>query len=244
MALPVFDDVVAARTRAAAQILRSPEMLEAYLASGGAEDDLRAIRDHGARAEALNLAQTKAQGSGETATLQLLEELAWVQREYVLIMGALRGERGALVETGASSDLIAEIDRILEDEAQVSIRTAALADGTTKSSRASSKAQEATRAEIERDMSSLIALTGVHDGLARRRIDVARLTRLRDRAQALTGKLATRAQQKGAAKGATKAEREAVERQSTRWGASYRTLTIAAASNAGIAQLIKEAARK
>lgn len=241
MAAERFEDVVAARTRAAAQILASPEMLEAYLASGGAEGDLTAIRDHGQRAEALNLAQTQAQGTGEAATLKLLEELASVQREYVLIMSALRAERGAQVEAGAPSELVQQIDNILDDEAQVSVNVTALADGTTKKTRKSSKAQEATRAEIERDMNSLIELTGAHAGLAARRIDLARMTQLRDRARALTGKLATRTEKKGAAKGATKAEREAVRQQNARWGASYRTLALAAVSNAGIKQLLQDA---
>src|SRR5690606_20046743 len=102
---------------------------------------------------------------------------------------------------------------------------------------------EAVRAEIERDASSLIALTEAHAELASRRVDVARLTRLRDRAKALAGKLATRSEKKGGAKGTTKAEHDAVRRQNLRWEGTSRTLTLAAERHDGIAQLLKDAVR-
>lgn len=68
MASDAFDDEVAARTRAAAQILAHDEMLAVFRSVFGAEEDLTAIRDHGRRAEAQNLAQTKAQEGGSLAT--------------------------------------------------------------------------------------------------------------------------------------------------------------------------------
>lgn len=241
MAKVGFDDVVAARTRAAIQMLETADMLEAYLVAGGKQTDLTAIRDHGTRAEALNLAQTAAQASGGAATLTLLQELAWVQREYVTIMAALRSERVDLVEAGATPEVLERVDAILKDETQVSVRTTTFADGSTQKKRQASKAQEATRAEIERDANALIELTEIHAGLGQRRIDLARLTQLRDRARALSGKLAKRSEKKGAAKGVTKSERDAVKLQTTRWGASYGTLSIAAATHAGIAQLLKDA---
>lgn len=235
-----FNDTVAARTRAAAQILQSEEMLAVFKSVYGSEADLTAIRDHGRRAEALNLAQTKAQEAGSVATLQLLEELADVQRKYVLFMSALRAERGAQVEAGAPAELIKQIDTILADQAQVSVYTAVLADGARTRSQKPSKAQEATRAEIERDLQLMIELTELHPALAARNVTVEGLTALRDRAKALAGKLATRAERKGGAKGATKAEREAAKQQSIRWSASYGTLAAAAAEHPGIAQLLRE----
>ena len=110
MAKTGYDDVVAARTRAAIQILETADMLEAYLVAGGKPTDLTSIRDHGTRAEALNLAQTAAQASGGAATLAVLQELAWVQREYVTIMAALRSERVDLVEAGATPEVLEQVD--------------------------------------------------------------------------------------------------------------------------------------
>lgn len=111
-----------------------------------------------------------------------------------------------MVEAGATPEVLEQVDAILKDETQISVRTTTLADGSTQKKRQASKAQEATRAEIERDASALIELTEIHAGLGQRRIDLARLTQLRDRARALSGKLAKRSEKKGAAKGVTKSE--------------------------------------
>ena len=239
-----FDEAAAARTRAADLILKSADMLAAFEAVNGHRGDLEAIRDHGARAEALNLAQTEAQRAGTTATLDLLNEIAGVQREYVLIMAAVKAARAALADQEEPpEELIAQLDAILKDEARVTVRTTTFEDGSTVKKQQASRAQEAVRAEIERDASSLIALTEAHAELAARRVDVARLTRLRDRAAALAGKLATRSEKKGGAKGSTKAEHDAVNRQNLRWEGTARTLTLAAERHDGIAQLLKDAAR-
>ncbi len=241
-----FDDVVAARTRAASQILGSPELLAKYVAAGGKDADLIAIRDHGQRAEALNLGQGQSKTAGTVATLDLLTELAAVQREYAQIMAIVRAVRGELddVEEGREADLIEALDGILENQAQVSVRTTAVAEGATRKKRAPSRGQEPVRAEIERDAIALIELTGAHAALAERQVDVPRLERLRDRARGLSGKLATRAARKGSAKGATKGEREAVTRQSKKWSACYGVLAQAAGNDASLAALLRDAADK
>jgi len=243
--MAVFDETVAARTRAADQILTTPEMLQVYDAVAGAKEDLEAIRDHGARAETLNLAQSEAQRSGNEATLKLLEELRWVTSEYAVIMAAVRAARSALADREEPpKELIAKVDAILKNEAQGTVRSKTLEDGSSTKKKQASRAQEAVRAEIERDATSLIELTDVHAALAARRIDLARLAQLRDRAKALAGKLATRSEKKGGAKGTTKAEAEAVQRQSLRWDGAYGTLALAGERHPGIAQLLKDAVRK
>lgn len=127
-----FDEATAARTRAADLILKSADMLATFEAVNGHKGDLEAIRDHGARAEALNLAQTEAQRAGTTATLDLLNEIAGVQREYVLIMGAVNGHRAALADQEEPpEELIAKVDAILKNEAQVTVRTTTFEDGST-----------------------------------------------------------------------------------------------------------------
>ena len=239
-----FDDATAARTRAAALILQSEEMLAAFEAVNGHKGDLAAIRDHGARAETLNLAQTEAQREGTAATLDLLNEIAAVEREYVQIMAAVKAHRAALADQEEPpKELIANLDAIVKNEAQVTVRTTPLEDGSSKKKKQASRGQEAVRAEVERDASSLLALTEAHAGLAARRIDVARLTRLRDRAASLAGKLAVRSEKKGRAKGSTKAEHEAVKRQNLRWDGTYPTLALAAARHDGIAQLLQDTTR-
>ena len=240
--MSTFNTTVAARTRAANLILTTPDMLAAFEGASGDKADLEAIRAHGARAETLNLAQTDAQRKAKGATIELLSEIAALQREYLVIMAALSAIRAALADTEAPpKELIAQLDAILANEAQVSVRTTTFEDGSTTKKKRASQAQEAVRSEIERDAISLIELTAVHPALAARRIDVPRLERLRDGAKGLAGKLATRSEKKGGAKGTTKAEREAVKRQSLRWDGTYKTLTLAAASHDGIAQLLKDA---
>lgn len=241
-----FDDVVAARTRAASQILGSEALLRAYEQVGGMRDDLVMIRDQGLRAEALNLGQGQSKTASEAATLSLLTELAEVQREYAQVMAVVRAVRGELdeAEGGRDAELIKALDRIIKNEAQVSVRTAPVAEGEARRKRAPSRGQEPVRAEIERDAVALLELPAAHPLLGARKVDAARLERLRDRARGLAGKLATRAERKGSAKAVTKTEREAVKRQTRKWSDCYALLAQAANLEAGIAGLLRDAAEK
>lgn len=169
--------------------------------------------------------------------------MAEVQREYVAIMSVVQAVKLDLART-ASPDLIKRIAAILRNEAQVSVRTVTEGE-TATTKRRRSKGQEPVRAEIERDAIALLELEeSARAALAERRVDGPRLESLRDRDRGLAGKLAERTAQKGAAKGATAAEREAVKQQSEVWSGCYRLLALAAARNPTFAALIRDGSKK
>lgn len=239
-----FNPVVAARTRAAQQILSIPELLAAYQTEGGLEKDLATIRDQGLLAEALNLAQGQAQGSGTGATATLLARFAELQREYARVMAVLHAVREDLAESAAPEDLLAQVDKILVNEAALTVITVTSPDGKeTRKKPTRSQAHEALRAEIEKDARALHALDAVHEPLAARKVDSPRLKKLADSAADLAGKLSDRVAKKGAAKGATQAERDAVAAQKKKWSSCYRILAGLAATDARADALLKDAAR-
>lgn len=235
-------DVVAARTRAAKQILGSAELLAIYEDAGGLREDLEAIRDAGVSAEAQSLAQSTTKGDGKAATLDVLTAFATLQREYTAVMGAVQAVRGDLARAGAPKDVVTALDQVLVNEAQVVIVSVPQEDGGKKRRATASESQEALRAEIARDAKALLALTAAHQALGRRKVDEPRLTGLRDAAEALSGKLAERATKKGAAKAATSAKSDSVKDQSQRWGECYRLLALTGQRDERVAQLLKEAA--
>src|SRR5262249_27876827 len=73
--------IIAARTRAAQQILDTSDLLSLYESVGGLVADLHAIRDAGLAAEAQALAQSSAKSAGEAATLEVLTAFAALQKE-------------------------------------------------------------------------------------------------------------------------------------------------------------------
>ena len=235
-------DVVAARTRAAQQILGDQGLLARYEAVGGLYEDLEAIRDAGLRAEAQSLEQSTSKGQGKGATLDVLQAFVSLQREYTALMAAVQAARGDLARAGAPNELLAAVDQILVNEAQVVLVSAQQPDGGKKLRAARSVSQEALRAEIARDAQALLELSAAHEALARRKVDGARLTDLRQAAEALSGHLAERAAKKGAGKAATDGKSEAVKAQSERWGECYRLLALLAQRDGRVAQLLKEAA--
>ncbi len=244
-----FNPTASARTRAAEAILGTPDLLARYAAAGGLREDLEAIRDAGLRAEALNLAQTQAQAAGGGATTSLLQGFAAVQRDYSRTMAVATAARADLARSAAPADVIAALDGILANEATVVVQTpaapAAAAPGEPPPRRRAvrSHSQEALRAEIEKDARALAALGGARAALEARGVTAARLGALGDAARALAGRLSDRATKKGAARGATRDEREAVTAQKERWGASYRLLAQVGAADARVAALLREAAR-
>jgi hypothetical protein len=243
--LDAFNRTVAARTRAAEQILRSPELLALYKALGGLDDDLTKVASAGRNAEALSQRRSGTQAEGGAASLIVLQRFADLQRDYVAVMAVVQAVRGDLVEAGAAKEVVAAVDRILVNECPVVIRTIEAGEGGAKKKLAvRSKAQEAVRAEIQKDAAALLALDAVHPLLANRTIDEARLAKLRDAAQALAGKLAERAVKKGAGKASTAALREAVADQKRCWGKCYRILALAGQQDERVGQLLREAARK
>ena len=71
-----FNSVVAARTRAANQILSTPDLVAKYVALGGLSRDLETIRKAGLEAEAANLGQSQSHSAGKSATVDILASFA------------------------------------------------------------------------------------------------------------------------------------------------------------------------
>ena len=85
-----FDAKVAARTRAASEILHNKELLAIYQRHGGLREDLDAIVSHGQKAEALSHARSSSKSSGESATLTVLTAFSELQKEYAAVMAVVQ----------------------------------------------------------------------------------------------------------------------------------------------------------
>lgn len=234
---------VAARTRAAQQILDHEELRALYESTGGLLADLHAIRDAGIAAEAQMLAQSSAKSAGAAATLDVLAAFAALQKEYVGVMACVQAARRDLEQAGAEAEVLAAVDRILRNEAQVIVSTTAGPDGAKKRKTSRSESQEALRAEIGKDAAALLELSAVHEILAARKVTTERLAGLRADAEGLSGKLAARVVKKGEQKAKTEARKDTAAEQSTAWNACYRLLLLAAQRDARIASLLQDAAR-
>lgn len=243
MARTLDPATVAARTRAAAQILDNAELRALYESVGGLPEDLEAIRDAGLAVEAHILAQSNAKGAGVAATIDVLQSFALLQKEYVAVMAAVQATRRDLEQASAPQDILTALDRILVNEAQVVVQTVAQPDGTKKRKVSRSESQEALRAEIARDARALLDLGEAQKALARRKVGKARLEKLLDAAQALSGKLASRTTKKGDGKAKTAAKDDAVAEQSAAWSACYRLLALAGQQDARVSALLRDAAR-
>lgn len=217
-----FGPVVAART-AAAQILGAPDLLAKYLMLGGSRSDLESIQRHGLAAEALNHAQGAAKTEKGAATADVQDAFLKLKREYAAVMIAVDALRGELKEDG-DQDGFDRLTKIIASEATTGFVTLDLGDGKTATKARRIQSQEVIRAEIARDATSLLGLTRVHAKLGERGVTRARLDTLKADADALTGKLITRANATGATTAATADEREAVARQMSRWDHSRRAL--------------------
>ncbi len=158
MAKMNFNSTVAARTRAAIQILETPDLLTKYDELGGLQRDLVAIRDAGLEAEAANLSQSQAKSTGKGATIDVLAGFASLQKEYSSVMAVLQAVRAELYRTGAPADLVAKMDGIIRNEAQVTVKIWE-EEGEKKRKVSKSQSQEALRAEVSKDAGSLLDLT-------------------------------------------------------------------------------------
>jgi hypothetical protein len=241
--IATFDVRVAARTRAADQILRNKELLELYEEHGGLKDDLVEIRELGRRAEALSQARSGAKSAGGAAVQTALESFAELQRDYSAVMAVVQAVRRDLEKHGAEAGVIAAIEKILIDETAVLIRVEG-AEGDKKRRAMHSRSQEAVRAEIYKDASALLELKAAHAALGKRKLTPARLKKLRDDAAALAEQLGDKATKKGAGKAATEAVREVVREQKQVWAACYRILAFVGQQDQRVRQLLAEASRK
>lgn len=248
--ISTFDARVAARTRAAAQILQNKELLTIYQSHGGLRDDLEAIRSHGQKAEALSHARSGGKTVEAAATLSVLSAFSDLQKDYTAVMAVVQAVRLDLLTAGAPEELVQTVERILKNEAPVVYRPdpAAPLDaegkGKPKRKAVQSSSQESLRAEIHKDAVALLGLTDIHLALKRRGIPTARLTALRDAAQALTSQLSNRSTKKGAGKAATDSLHAAVTDQKAVWSACYRILDAAAQEDSRIRQLLKDSMGK
>lgn len=229
-----FNATVAARTRAAAQILATPELLERYAGLGGLADDLTNIVEQGQSAERLHRDQGAAEAGGVAATRVVQEAFAALKREHHAVMNVLSAVCAEL-ELAGEKVALAKVKKILANEA---------ATGTNGAKRTTKKnSQEAVRAEIGRDAKLLLEFAELEPLLAERRVDRPRLEQLRNDADGLSGKLATRVASVGARKAATAREQEAVRMQSVYWSATWRLLASLGQQDARVVALLADAVR-
>ncbi len=241
---PSFNEKVAARTRAAEQILNTPDLKARFLDFGGLEEDLERIIQTGQAAEALNHAQGDAKSTGKAATIDVLQHFEQLQGEYSIILGIARAVLGDLKAAGVSKTTTQRLEDIIRNEAQVTVTIEDQADGTKKARRSRKVSQEALRAEIEKDATALAAFTEIASEMSRRRCDRARLEDLQRQARGLSGKLGDRVVKKGAAKGATSQENEMVLAQRLKWGSVYRLLLALGNQDARVRLLLKDAGKR
>lgn len=241
-----FDARVAARTRAASEILHNKELLAIYQRHGGLREDLDAIVSHGQKAEALRHARSSSKSSGESATLTVLTAFSALQKEYAAVMAVVQAVRLDLLQAKAPAELVQSVEHIIRNEAPVLYRQEPPTEGAAAKKRKAvqSVSHEALRAEIHKDAVALLGLTAAHAALKRRGVTTARLGQLRDDAQALSSELGDRATKKGASRGVTESLRAAVADQKAVWSACYRLLATAAQQDTRIHQLLKEATKK
>ncbi|HCF56400.1 MAG TPA: hypothetical protein DFS52_00185 [Myxococcales bacterium] len=243
MAQNSFTPVVSTRTRTAEQILESPELLAGYESVGGRREDLEKIVRDGTRAKALNLLQSSSGSSAAAASVVVATGFLGLQTEYSAVMSAVRATVYDLELANAAPALVVALKDVLVNEAPTKVTEIEI-DGQKKRKTSRSQSQEALRNEIEKDASALLNLTGAHEALALRKVDVPRLEALRNAAQGLAGKLANRTVKKGERVTATKEEREAVSQQAATWSACYRLLAAVGRRDERIAKLLKDASRK
>ncbi len=241
-AITTFDARVAARTRAAAQILSTKELLALYESHGGLKEDLELIQKHGQKAEALSHARSGNKSVGESATLSVLTAFADLQKEYAAVMAVVQAVRFDIQTAGGKPDVVSALEHILKNEAPVVYRSEPSADGDAKPKKraVTSSSQEALRAEIHKDAVALLALTAASAALKKRGVTAARLEALRDAAKALSSQLSDRTTKKGAGKAATDSLKAAVAAQKEVWSACYRIFYAAAQQDARIHKLLKD----
>lgn len=248
-----FDAQVAARTRAADQILRSKDLLAVYEAGGGLRADLEALRELGLQAEALSQVRSSSKAEASAATLSTLQSFAALQREYTVVMAVLRAVRHDLALSGATPLLLAAVDRILVDETAVILRPAPVpppdpaepGEAPVAKRRAkASQSQEAIRAEISRDAAALILLKDAHTAMAKRKVPLKRLEALREAALALSQSQAERTSLRGRSEASTASLRDTVGRQSQVWRACYALLAAAATQDDRIRLLLTGTSRR
>ncbi len=247
MAKTGFNSIVAARTRAARQILETLDLLSKFISLGGLSRDLEAIIRFGEAAEAASLGQSQSTSVGKSATVDILSAFAALQREYSAVMAVVDAVKTEMELEEGDAALVAALKQILINEAELSVKVTVEktndgSEGKKKRTLNHSAGQEAIRAEIAKDTAALLALDEADAALSERLVTKTRLTALRNSADGLAGLLAKRSTAKGAAKTATQSERDFCSLQRKKWGGTYRILASLGQRDERVRSLLKEAA--
>lgn len=230
--------VVNARTAVAVHILSDPALLQRYQANGGLKKDLESIRDHGLHAEAMQQAQSQAQGAAAAATVASLLTFSGVQAEYKKLMAILTAVKGDLAESDGNAELIKRVEQILKDETAVVITVAGDSGKTAKKS----ATFENIRAEIRSDVEALLAFAEVHPLLQARGVDATRMRELLAATDRIQDAFTAKRTKADARKGATVAGDAAVADQSRRWVACRRLIGALAPHSEALRGMLKKAA--
>lgn len=233
-----FNSEVAARTLAASKLLNTAELLTQFEAAGGLRSDLEAIVAHGKEAEAFHQSQGILTKAKSNSAVSVQDAFLAVQREYAAIMDVVASLNAELVKAGDKAS-IATIKKIQENETEVAFNTEALADGSKKRKGRRERTQAATRAEISRDANELLNLKAIAPRLAARRVDEARLLKLKADADALAGLVADRVATATERKLATAREQEAVRNQYLHWQSMSRIAKSVAKREIGMLDIIR-----
>ena len=247
MSSKAYNSTVAARTRAAAQILETPDLLAKFIEAGGLERDLTGIRDSGLEAEAAYIGRSAAKAEGKGATASVWRTFAEVQKEYKSIMRVVSTITAEAVRNEEPPELIAKLKGILANETEVSVSVVEEKDEAgnieVKRKVKKSDAQEAIRMEISKDSDSLLSFSDILPRLDERRVTGERLSTLKSRADALAGMLADRAATKGDGKTLTQTTYDAVSLQRDIWSGVYRILASVGQRDERMRSLLKDARR-
>lgn len=125
---------------------------------------------------------------GLAATLDVAHAFAALQREYKAVMAVVRAVLHDLQGHDSTSAVLSALEKVLADETAVIVSVTTKDDKNVRK-RHRSEAQEAVRAEIRKDAAALLEISEAAEALATRKVDGARLTKLRDDADALSGRL-------------------------------------------------------
>ena len=219
-----FRETVAARTRAAAYIVATPELLEEYVAIGGLALDLEVIVESGRAAELANSGQSIGSAQGTANSVDVQSAFRALQREYKAVMAVARAVLDDLEEAKAPVEVLEQLKKILVDETAVHIKTVKGEGDATVRKALKKHSQEAIRAEIWKDAKGLLESPEIVTAMTARRVDAARLSGLLGSADMLSARLSARIADRAERKLATQAEHEAVKAQRKKWGAVYRLL--------------------
>ena len=239
-----FDFIVAARTRTAAEILRQPDLLAAVLRYGGRQEDLEKIQMYGQRAEALYQEQSGTKAVGKAATVSVKALFAALRREHRKVLAVVRAVLQEMRDTGAPAAEMLPVEQILADETAVKLPLTEGEDGTRKRRAVRARTREAIRAEIQKDAGALLGLEAVHPALVERKVDQARLTKLYEDAQALSGQVAAKVVRKAEGLGATRSTRGAAAAQRRIWSSIFDIMSLAAEEDVRLRELLAATIRR